>query len=121
MLFLTSMYTGHLPSATLLEACIKHYKGYALQVLPLVPPEDVFWSPYSGLDALCGNTLMISLDELVKDGLLEKSDLPKEIPVTSADFFKVRSKDLLPDTAITADAVNETGLRSSIASAVAAC
>lgn len=68
----------------------------ALQVLPLVPPEDVFWSPYSGLDALCGNTLMISLDELVKDGLLEKSDLPEEIPVTTADFFKVRPLSLAP-------------------------
>ena len=62
---------------------------HAIQVLPLVPPEDVFWSPYSGLDALCGNTLMISLDELVNDGLLDKSDLPKAIPVTTADFFKV--------------------------------
>ena len=60
-------------------------------MLPLVPPEDVFWSPYSGLDALCGNTLMISLDELVKDGLLETSDLPEEVPVSTADFFKVPS------------------------------
>ena len=65
-----------------------------LQVLPLVPPEDVFWSPYSGLDALCGNTLMISLDELVKDGLLERTDLPEEVPVTTADFFKVHSASL---------------------------
>lgn len=60
-----------------------------MQVLPLCPPEDVFWSPYSGLDALCGNPLMISLDELVKEGLLDKADLPKEIPVTTADFFTV--------------------------------
>ena len=58
-------------------------------MLPLCPPEDVFWSPYSGLDALCGNTLMISLDELVKEGLLETSDLPDKIDVTTADFFKV--------------------------------
>ena len=67
-------------------------------MLPLVPPEDVFWSPYSGLDALCGNTLMISLDELVKDGLLEKSDLPKEVPVTTADFFKVHFVNLFPNS-----------------------
>ena len=59
-------------------------------MLPLCPPEDIFWSPYSGLDALCGNTLMISLDELVKDGLLSKTDLPEEIPITTADFSKVR-------------------------------
>ena len=58
-------------------------------MLPLCPPEDVYWSPYSGLDALCGNTLMISLDELVKDGLLKKSELPEEVSVTTADFFKV--------------------------------
>jgi len=32
---------------------------------------------------------MISLDELVKEGLLEMSDLPDEIDVTTADFFKV--------------------------------
>lgn len=28
-------------------------------------------------DANCGNTLLISLEELVKDGLLEKDELPK--------------------------------------------
>ena len=59
-------------------------------MLPLCPPEDIFWSPYSVLDALCGNTLMISLDELVKDGLLSNTDLPEEISITTADFSKVR-------------------------------
>lgn len=73
-------------------------------MLPLVPPEDVFWSPYSGLDALCGNTLMISLDELVKDGLLETSDLPEEVPVTTADFFKVPSYRPFPQCSISAEA-----------------
>jgi hypothetical protein len=60
------------------------------QVLPLVPPEEEFWSPYTGLDALCGSTLMISLDELVKEGLLDKADLPEDVDHTlAADFFKV--------------------------------
>ena len=58
-------------------------------MLPLCPPEDIFWSPYSGLVALCGNTLIISLDELVADGLLTKADLPEEMLVTTADFSKV--------------------------------
>ncbi|KAM0877506.1 hypothetical protein ACQ4PT_035446 [Festuca glaucescens] len=49
------------------------------QVLPLVPPgrksgED--GSPYSGQDANSGNTLLISLEELVKDGLLMEDELP---------------------------------------------
>lgn len=30
-------------------------------------------------DANCGNTLLISLDELVKDGLLTKDELPKPV------------------------------------------
>ena len=59
------------------------------QVLPLVPPEEEFWSPYTGLDALCGSTLVISLDELVKEGLLEASDLPPIVADGTADFFAV--------------------------------
>lgn len=49
------------------------------QVLPLVPPEDTYWSPYSGLDALCGSPLMIDLEDLVTRGLLDAQDLPKEV------------------------------------------
>lgn len=30
-------------------------------------------------DANCGNTLLISLDELVKDGLLTKDELPEPV------------------------------------------
>lgn len=81
------------------------------QVLPLVPPEDSFWSPYSGLDALCGNPLMIDLDDLVAAGLLGKSDLPKQMTVDDADFPSVRKykapllakacRTLLHDTAFT--------------------
>lgn len=43
----------------------------AWQVLPLVPPDQEYFSPYSGQDALCGNPMLISLEELVKAGLLE--------------------------------------------------
>lgn len=62
------------------------------QVLPLVPPgrrggED--GSPYAGADANCGNTLLISLDCLVHDGLLEKTDLPKPVPVKRMNSAKV--------------------------------
>ena len=53
------------------------------QVLPLVPPArpiegiEAYWSPYSGEDANAGNTLLISLEALVEDGLLKASDLPE--------------------------------------------
>ncbi|KAG7674625.1 putative 4-alpha-glucanotransferase DPE1, chloroplastic/amyloplastic [Nannochloris sp. 'desiccata'] len=57
------------------------------QMLPLVPPETTYWSPYSGLDALCGNTLLIPLEGLVELGLLEASSLPPHQPSTqNADF-----------------------------------
>lgn len=55
--------------------------------MPLVPPETAYWSPYSGLDALCGNTLLIPLAELAEMGLLKTTELPEPQPVTShADF-----------------------------------
>ena len=43
-----------------------------LQVLPLVPPDEDYFSPYSGQDALCGHPLLISLEHLVELGLLEQ-------------------------------------------------
>ena len=60
-----------------------------VQVLPLVPPEEEFWSPYTGLDALCGSTLVISLDELITEGLLSPEDLPPIVAEGTADFFAV--------------------------------
>ncbi|XP_039145292.1 4-alpha-glucanotransferase DPE1, chloroplastic/amyloplastic isoform X1 [Dioscorea cayenensis subsp. rotundata] len=59
------------------------------QVLPLVPPgrranED--GSPYAGQDANCGNTLLISLEELVKDGLLMKDELPEPMEMERVQF-----------------------------------
>ena len=44
------------------------------QVLPL-GPADEGGSPYSAYSAFAGNTLLISPDKLIDDGLLEKSDL----------------------------------------------
>lgn len=63
-----------------------------LQVLPLVPPgrksgED--GSPYSGQDANCGNTLLISLEELVKDGLLMENELPDPLDMEYVEFDTV--------------------------------
>jgi 4-alpha-glucanotransferase len=45
------------------------------QVLPLVPPDPEFFSPYSGLDANCGNPLLVSCDALATEGLLSDEDL----------------------------------------------
>nr|VDD28607.1 unnamed protein product [Brassica oleracea] len=64
-----------------------HSTGCSLwqQVLPLVPPDEG-GSPYAGQDANCGNTLLISLDELVKDGLLMKDELPLPIEADSVNY-----------------------------------
>lgn len=43
----------------------------------------------AGVDALCGSTLMIGLDELREEGLLAKSDLPKKIPIATVDYNQV--------------------------------
>ena len=40
----------------------------------------------AGLDALCGNTLLIAIDELVEEGLLDTADKPKKQPIQSAVF-----------------------------------
>ena len=54
-----------------------------------MPPERGFWSPYSGLDAMCGNVLLIDLDALADEGLIDKEDLPVSLPVTTAQFDRV--------------------------------
>ena len=41
------------------------------------------------LDALCGNTLMIAIDELVEEGLLDTADKYKKQPIQSAVFEEV--------------------------------
>ncbi|XP_042017244.1 4-alpha-glucanotransferase, chloroplastic/amyloplastic-like [Salvia splendens] len=70
-----------------------HHAGCSVwQVLPLVPPgrrANEEGSPYSGQDANCGNTLLISLEELVKDGLLSKEDLPKPLDTDRVNYTAV--------------------------------
>lgn len=44
------------------------------QILPLVPPSEGD-SPYSGYSAFAGNAILISLDQLVSDGLLSAEDV----------------------------------------------
>jgi 4-alpha-glucanotransferase len=59
------------------------------QVLPLVPPDPEYYSPYSGLDANCGNPLLVSIDALITEGLLEPSDAPAPAPSGDVDFEAV--------------------------------
>lgn len=70
-----------------------HLAGCSVwQVLPLVPPgrkANEEGSPYSGQDANCGNTLLISLEELVRDGLLAKDELPQPIDAELVNFAAV--------------------------------
>ncbi|GKC29001.1 4-alpha-glucanotransferase, chloroplastic/amyloplastic [Tanacetum coccineum] len=70
-----------------------HNAGCSLwQVLPLVPPgrkANEEGSPYSGQDANCGNTLLISLEELVKDGLLMKEELPEPVEAERVNYNTV--------------------------------
>lgn len=62
------------------------------QVLPLVPPDQMFYSPYTGLDANCGNPLLISIDELIKEGLLQQHEAPEQIPLGPAEFEKATER-----------------------------
>ncbi|PON85699.1 Glycoside hydrolase [Trema orientale] len=70
-----------------------HQAGCSVwQVLPLVPPgrrANEEGSPYSGQDANCGNTLLISLEDLVKDGLLKTEELPKPVDAERVNFSTV--------------------------------
>ncbi|KAF5960567.1 hypothetical protein HYC85_001776 [Camellia sinensis] len=66
-----------------------NHSGCSLwQVLPLVPPDEG-GSPYSGQDANCGNTILISLEELVKDGLLMKEELPEPVDGDRVQFSTI--------------------------------
>jgi len=60
------------------------------QVLPLSPP-DFSNSPYDGLSAFAGNPILISPDELYKDGYLTKNDLNDhpQFPEYFVDFNMV--------------------------------
>jgi len=63
------------------------------QVLPLGPAGPGY-SPYASFSAFAGNPLMISMDRLVEDGLLTKTDLEPlyELPRDFVDFPRVEEK-----------------------------
>jgi hypothetical protein len=61
----------------------------ASQVLPLVPPDPEYFSPYSGLDTNCGNPLLIDLAALVTEGLLDPADAPPVMPDGDVQFEEV--------------------------------
>lgn len=60
-----------------------------LQVLPLVPPDPEYYSPYSGLDTNCGNPLLIDLEALITEGLLQEADRPPLMPDGDVQFAAV--------------------------------
>ncbi|MBU2236350.1 4-alpha-glucanotransferase, partial [Patescibacteria group bacterium] len=51
------------------------------QILPLTIP-DSLGSPYASPSAFAGNWLLISPDELVREGLLQKKSLPDDQRIT---------------------------------------
>ena len=55
------------------------------QILP-IGPTSYGDSPYQSLSAFAFNPYFIDLDELVKEGLLEKKDLPNEIETKKVDY-----------------------------------
>ncbi len=62
------------------------------QVLPLNPTDPVFGnSPYSSISAFAGNTLLISPDRLLEEGLLSREDLDPipPFPEDRCDFPEV--------------------------------
>jgi 4-alpha-glucanotransferase len=58
------------------------------QILPLTIPDSI-GSPYASPSAFAGNWLLISPEELVKEGLLHKKSLPKQKRVTAIKYSKV--------------------------------
>ncbi|MBJ12615.1 MAG: 4-alpha-glucanotransferase [Candidatus Marinimicrobia bacterium] len=73
------------------------------QILPTNPPSDNSYSPYSTDSAFANNTLLISLEELKKDGLLSDNDL-SNYPSCSKDRLEfdkiVKTHSLLINKAI---------------------
>jgi 4-alpha-glucanotransferase len=73
------------------------------QVLPLNPTYPIYGnSPYSSISVFAGNTLLISPDLLIEEGLLSKEDLEPipSFPEARCDFSKaIRYKDNLLERA----------------------
>jgi len=63
------------------------------QILPLNPPSPLGYSPYNCLSAFAGNSLLISLEQLYRDGLLKQEDIAEkpEFPENTVDFKAVAS------------------------------
>ncbi|MBU2229341.1 4-alpha-glucanotransferase [Patescibacteria group bacterium] len=58
------------------------------QILPLTIP-DSLGSPYASPSAFAGNWLLISPDELVREGLLQKKSLPDDQRITHTKYPKI--------------------------------
>ncbi len=64
------------------------------QILPLNPTRSEFGnSPYNGISVFAGNPLLISIDILVEEGVLLKSDLEEDnlFPADTVDYDRVTS------------------------------
>ncbi|KAJ0097845.1 hypothetical protein Patl1_27557 [Pistacia atlantica] len=64
--------------------CCRFFRSFLREGKPMKKDQ-----PYSGQDANCVKTLLICLDELVKDGLLEKDELPQPIDSERVNFSAV--------------------------------
>jgi len=74
------------------------------QILPLVPVDDG-GSPYNGLSAMAGNSLLVSPELLVRDGLLD------EVSFDGHDEFAISRGDLRAIHAWKADLLNRAHAR----------
>lgn len=61
-----------------------------MHVWQVLPPNPVSrahsFSPYMSSSAFALNPLLVSLERLVRDGLLDRNDLPEAVPVGEVDF-----------------------------------
>jgi len=74
------------------------------QILPTNPPSDDSYSPYSTNSAFANNTLLISLEELKKDGLLSDKDF-SNYPVCSKGRLEL-DKIIKPHSLLLNKAIN---------------
>jgi len=74
------------------------------QILPTNPPSDDSYSPYSTNSAFANNTLLISLDELKKDGLLYDNDF-SNYPLCSVNRLELQ-KIIKPHSLLLEKAIN---------------
>jgi len=71
-----------------------HTAGVKLwEVLPLKIP-DCTGSPYATSSSMAGNWILISPDLLIQDGLLEKKQLPKKLPIDRINHHRIKKERL---------------------------